>query len=321
MIRPLHAIGQALGATPGECECAVCGRSAFAPGRRARDVFGPAFTDYDLCASDAPDVCDGCARILGGKPGSDPPPLRMSSFAVVDGELERLGIDELCATLRGRPGVQAVGWAVSRQKHASLRCGPCSPALYRIGCDHGTIDWRPHEDAPLLDAVAQLRQVARREQILSGEYPPHVIQALGRLWAPAEDIVAGYRASLHLVLAVAIVRRPDITEESPAMQIPPEYEAAARLLLPLTQHSALRTEDPIRFWSSTLPRRLAAAATCGSVIEWISHLCESLRVATFHPDVVDLLSMHIDDAAVLAVLRRDHRLLITFTRALRAEDF
>lgn len=315
-------IGRALGAEPGECVCALCGPSPFGVGRPAKAVMGPSFTDYDaLLAPDSPVVCDGCNRMTAGRPGSDPPPLRMSSFAVVGGELLRLGMDEMRALLEGAyDAVEVVGWAISRQKHASLRCLPCSPSLYLIGCDDGVVEWRPAEDAPLLSAVETLRTVARREQVLSGAYPPHVIARLGQAWGPAEEVVARYRPSLTLSLAVSMVRRPDLTEESPPMQIPPEYRDAASVLLPLALRSRLRTADPITFWSTTLPRRLAAARSCTSLMEWVGYLVDALRVDAYHPEVVAVLALDVDEDAVMGVVRKDHRLLITHTRALMAEQ-
>lgn len=318
-MNPFAAIGHALGGVTGACLCSVCGPSAFVVGRPSNEVFGPNFTDYDRVDAAIPDVCDGCARMLGGKPGSDPPPLRTASFAVVGGELRRLDIDAMAALLRGSEPVEAMGWAISRQKHASLRCGPCSPGLLRIGCDSGTIEWRPEVDRALLDAVATLRTAAMREHILGGAYPPHVLLALGDAWNAAESVVSRYRPSLHLDLACAVVRRPEITPESAPMTIPPEYEQAARLLDPLTRHSAARDKDPIRFWSELLPRRLDAASNSATVLEWTSYLVRALDVSSFHPDVVAVLSAPCDDAAVLSVLRRDHRLLIAFVRQIQAD--
>lgn len=325
-----HSIGLALGAVPDGVgsRCAVCGDSPFSSERPSSDVFGPGFVDFDLLADAAAEMtCAGCALMLGGKPSRENPPLRMGHFAVIAGVMERADGERMVEVLRGLEGVEAVGWAVSRQKHASLRCGPCGAGVLLVGCDHGTIDWRPARDARLLDAVSALRAVFRAEDVAAGSYAPHQIQALGvDVWKAAEAVVSAYRPSLHLDMATALVRRPLVeTKEALNVAIPQEYRAAAELLAPLTQACALRTEDPIRFWSEILPRRLASAASAATITEWLSYLSEALRVQTFRPEVVGVLETvdgmsDTEAQAILGVLRRDHRLVITVVRMLKKEE-
>lgn len=325
----LASIGRALGAVANEgCACAVCGPSAFDAVRRSKDVFGPAFVDYDLVAqASAESVCEGCAKILGGKPSRANPPLRMGHFVVAGGNLDRVDGATMVATLVAPPtDIEAVGWAQSRQKHASLRCGPCTPRRLLIGCDSGTIDWRPGRDAPLVDAVSTLRAAARQDDIITGAYPPHTIQKLGHAtWSTAEAVVATYRPGLHLDLVVAMVRRPEVdplTEED--IMVPEEYRDAAEILRPLCDESALRRDDPIRFWGELLPRRLASAASSASLVEWMGYMSEALQVATSRAEVVEALRDVADmeataEALVLGVLRRDHRLLVSFVRIAQQE--
>jgi len=289
------------------------------PAVPTKRAFGTGFTDYDLLLDgDAEEVCDGCARMLRGQPGSDPPPLRLSSFVVVGGELHRVGIDDLVAVLREPPGdIEVVGWAKTRKKHASLRCGVCSPSRLAVGCDDGTIIWRPSKDATLLDAVAALRCVASREEILTGEYRPRSVRALGDAWREHERVIACYRPSLALEMAVAVVRRPENADtQEVEMELPREYHDAAALLGPLASASAWRAQDPIRFWNEFLPRRLDAASTCGSLAEWTGYVMQALDVDSSLPWVTDAVTADIEDeAAVLRVLRSDYRLVIALVQA------
>lgn len=321
----MHAIGRALGAREDGVGswCAVCGASPFPVGRPAASVFGPNFVDWGLLERAHEDnVCEGCAKALGGKPSRANPPLRMSHFVVVGGVLDRVDGAGLLACLRRPPSeVEAVGWAVSRQKHVSLRCGPCTPDLLRVGCDHGTITWRPARDVALLDAVETLRSHARQDDILTGHYPPHVIQKIGlSRWRTAEAVVSTRRPSLHLDLAVALVRRPEIDQTEEVMsEIPESMRAAAELLHPLCMASAARDEDAINFWHALLPRRLASAASSASLTEWLGYLVEALSVTASRPEVVEVVrrldEMGPEEAAeILSILRRDHRLVITVTR-------
>lgn len=317
-----RAVGAVLGGQAGACDCQVCGpKSPFAA---SSATLGPGFVDYDLVDASQTAICDGCRRLLAGKPGSDPPPLRTHHWAVVSDELSRLDAAQLVELLRAPPvGVQAVAWAKSRQKHAVLRCGTCSPMLLRIGSDDGTIEWRPATDAALLDAISELRRGATRDQILAGDYPPHVLERLGAAWSDAEAVVARYRPSLQLDMAAALVPRPEITAttEVPPMLLPDEVQALSHLLYALTRHSAWRQRDAIRFWSELLPRRLEAASTSASLAEWVSYLLGALDVAASHPEVVEAIGADLGpDAELLPAIRRDHRLLVVATRQIYHEQ-
>lgn len=325
-MHPLHHIGRALGATPGDSVCAVCGPSPFAVGRAASDALGPNFVDYDLIPGESADVCDGCARVLGGRPGDTPAPLRTGHFLVRGGELVRASIDDLRAALTSGD-VDVIAWTASRQKHASLRCGPCGGGVLRMGTDSETLVWDVARDAPLLAAVETLRAAAKREQIEAGQYPPHVILALGAAWEPAEAVVSRYRPGLALDLALAVVRRPDVTltTEATTMALDPALMDLGLMVDTLSRCSGARDADPIRYWSELLPRRLAAAASSQTMAEWLSYLVQSLSVAASRAEVVDVLAAVAamtpeQEAAALAVARRDHRLIITAARLARQES-
>ncbi len=78
MNSPLHLIATALGVRAvGPSSCSLCGESPFPRG----GSLGANFADYDLLAIPVSrDTCAGCERILGGRPGDEPPPLRTTSF-------------------------------------------------------------------------------------------------------------------------------------------------------------------------------------------------------------------------------------------------
>lgn len=322
-----HAIGRALGAAEvsGGSVCACCGASPFGPARPAKDVMGPNFTDHDLMlACDAEDVCGGCAAMLGGKPSKENPPLRMASFYVPasGGDVVRLGIDELRELLT-RPADGVLGWAVSRQKHASLRCGAPVGRDWLIGYDDGQIRWSPH-DAGLLSAVESARMSASREEILTGQYRPHAVQSGGQRLIDAEAVICRYRGSPHLDLAVAVVRRPDpsIVEES-AMPTLPRHERAAEIVAELSARSQLRGRDGLAYWNDILPRRLAAAGTSRDLGAAVARLMRDLLVSVIGDEparavaLVEALSL--DEARdVLALWRDESRLVSTLAfRALK----
>jgi hypothetical protein len=320
-----HIIGAALGATRTDegSRCACCGASPFGFGRAAKDVMGANFTDHDLFADlDAPDVCEGCARMLGGRPGDDPPPLRTSSFIVRAGVMIQASIDDLRAALESdERGV--MGWAVSRQKHSSLRCGEAVGDDWLIGYDDGQIRWSP-DDRALLGAVEAARMSASREEILSGQYRPHAITSGGARLIEAEAVICRYRGSPHLALAVGIIRRPDpSTVEESAMPTLPRHERAAEIVAELSARSELRGRDGLAFWNDILPRRLAAAGTARDIGAAVARLMRDLLVSVIGDEparaVVLAEALTPDEARdVLALWRTDARLVSTLAfRALK----
>ena len=320
---PRHALGLALGAAPdvdGSC-CACCGTSPFAVGRPTAEVCGPAFTDYDLLAdASAPEVCDGCARMLGGRPSREAPPLRMGHFVVLDGALLRLDGETLVELLRTMPaGVAAVGWTATRQKHASLRAGPCSSVAWEIGAETGTILWLP-EHVALLDAVSVLRAHVFREHILAGQYPPHVVLGLGAAFGPAEESIAPHRHTLRLEMVVSIVCRPELIPENEPMPIATEQRAAAELLLDLVEYAPERRRDPIAFWSTLLPRRLAAAASRSSLLDAAGDLMQRLSISS--PEaVISIEAMTVAEASTILRAWRDQPMLVlAVARLIRQES-
>lgn len=325
---PIHTIASARGIkpSPSGSVCVICGESPYAVGRPAAGLLGPNFTDYDALQSpDAPDACEGCCAVLGGKPGSVPMPLRMGHFAVVDGELLRPDSAELLALLIDPPaGIQAAAWTATRKRHASLRCGQCSPDHLLVGAETGTIAWDVAAGRRLVEAVSTLRASARQEHVLSGEYPPHVILALGAAWEPAEAVVAAYRPSLLLDMAVTLVRRPESTTTETSMPIAESERLAGELLLSIGQASTLRDADPIAFWATTFPRRVAAAGSRATLLDAAGWLAEKVRVnpSGLGDALAVIESLTPEQSTQMLALWRDRALLsVAFARQISRERY
>lgn len=323
-----HAIGRAKGAiADGQgSACASCGDSPFGEGRPTSDVCGPNFTDYDLLLdASLPMVCDGCARMLGGKPSKTDPPLRMAHFAVFSTGIVYPDGAQLAEILRDPPDdLAAIAWTASRQKHASLRAGLCGDGVLYVGTEGETVEWVPERDRDLLDAVSALRAHARREQVLAGDYPPHVIVALGDSWEPNEAIVTRHRPSTRLDMVCAIVRRPEVIPETNAMPIAEPQRRAAELLLLIASSSRDRDQDPIRFWGETLPRRLAAASSRPDLLTAVGRLMADTHVQATFPGAVEAVgtveAMEPGEAAeILNIWRAQGPIVLALTRIIRDE--
>jgi hypothetical protein len=126
----------ARGIRPGDgCRCRVCGPSPFSAGGK----LGDNFTDLALLADpSAREVCLGCAVLLAGRPGDDPPPLRTTSVlasATADaGHVEYLGRRDIWRHLiEPYPVPHVLSWAVGGQRHHWLRAGLSTPTRLLIG--------------------------------------------------------------------------------------------------------------------------------------------------------------------------------------------
>lgn len=327
MAHAIHIIAAAMGVEPGpSSDCAVCGDSPFPEARASADVFGPNFVDYDRIHDSAlGSVCAGCARVLGGKPSKTDPPLRMGHFAVVAGVLERPDGARLLELIRDPEGVEVIGWTKTRQRHASLRAEVRRGADLPIATEDEVVLWTQDDNA-LLDAVQLLRRSAAPDHILTGQYPPHVIAALGSDWELGEQVVNLYRPSGHLEIACALVRRPDNPTEAPPMPIAENEREAASLLLLLTAASPHRQKDGIGFWGALVPRRLAAAAQASqTLLDAASRLIEALQVSPTAADTVagvrSIESYTPEEAdAVLTIWRDKPRLVVAVARMIRSEN-
>jgi hypothetical protein len=272
----------ARGIRPGDgCRCRVCGPSPFSAGGK----LGDNFTDLALLADpSAPDVCLGCAALLAGRPGDDPPPLRTTSVlasATADaGHVEYLGRRDIWRYLIAPyPTPHVLSWAVGGQRHHWLRAGLSTPTRLLIGTDEETVEYVPARDRRILDAVHALlasptgtAPILSRESIRTGHYHPAATVKYGVAeWTRIEAMVAVARPSplLDMAVALAPVSEMRTTAEEDALMIDPEDERAAELLAYLALASEVRRKDGMMFWGGRFRHLVerfkgAALATCMS---------------------------------------------------------
>lgn len=279
------------------CRCCVCGDSPFdATGPRAR-VLGDNFTDHDIIGAGGV-VCAGCASLLAGRPGDNPPPLRTVNVAAGNGWIEYPDRAGIYARMRDPTGLAVLSWATSRKKHHWLRAGLCTPERLLIGCDDTTIEYRPDRDGELLDAVNALlasptgtASILSREAIRTGEYHPEAARKFGLVrWRELEATVKRWRPSLllDLVAAVTPLSGPVPGEKEVPMHDPVEVRAAT-LVARLATASLVRRKDGKVFWGGFLRHRIERFR-CLSLSEMTSRLMDALAVSPTDPAA--MLALH-----------------------------
>lgn len=285
----------------GLCPCAVCGESPFGPGKKgARKCFGANFTDYD--ALEAPEqeiVCAGCERLLSGRPGDEPPPLRTRSVLVrcQEGAAEDLDRKDWWPLLSGERQLDepfVLSWANSRKRHHWLHAGLSAPDRWEVGTDHGRASWQ--FDPALTETVwALLGHGCLKAEILAGHYSAKRSTAEVLL---LDEIIAPLRGHLILDLVVWAAPTEDL-QKRPERQVEPMIDPddarTADLVAEVAWSSAMRVEDGIRFWAANgfLIRRLRRfahrdlstmisrlMAECGVGAEFGSRISERLRQFT-----------------------------------------
>lgn len=262
----LTIIAEALGvAGDGEgSRCSLCGDTPY-PSAGRLSALGEKFSAHAQLADPAADsVCRGCERLLAGRPGSKPPPLRTVSFLVHGGAMRELRTADFWPILTAPPaGAFVASWSVSRQVHHWLHARISTHDLLRIGSDHGTIEYRPDRDGALLDAVQSLlysptgtAPLLSRRSILAGDYHPSAMSKFGlaRL-RDLDRIVAPRRGDPLLPLLVACAPVHSNHQEDNAM-IDPADQQAARLLACIAASSDHRRKDGKAFWSGFFRHRV-----------------------------------------------------------------
>lgn len=273
--------GVRVGPEPVFVRCACCGLSPYGISSRPKsELISDSFSDLDLLLDPtAPDVCAGCAALLGGRPGDDPPPFRTLSVAVPVEAARTSGITlhngaDLVRLLTHPPReLFAVSWSASRKKHAWLRSEACDGTWITIGTDNGLVTYVPSQDAALLDAVTTLLGWFRRDAVESGAYPTPMAAKLGvdRLQA-LEAVVTPYRPSALLSLLVSVVPLPERSDASTTAGagsaalagggvagppgLDPADEDAVQFLHAVAAGSAWRQDEGIAFWSHLFRRRV-----------------------------------------------------------------
>lgn len=256
-MEPRHVLARALSAPErAGCDCACCGPSPFAAAGPRRSVLGANFTDFDALADrHAPDICAGCARLMAGRPGDDPPPLRTMSFSCEVAAPRIFPCDRAWWwALLSAPALLAptiLSWATSRKRHHWLYAGVSTPERYVIGSDHGAIDWTPDSGALCRALTALLAAGARRAEILSGHYQPPTLARIRDVVATHDPTIAATRGQLILDLALWCAPKVErAVEEGATSMINPTDQAAAELLAHVAFGSSVRVNDGKMFWAS-----------------------------------------------------------------------
>lgn len=325
------AIADALGVPRGAAtDCVLCGASPFASVGSAPDCLGVGFSDWHLCDDPgATDLCAGCARLMAGRPGSDPPPLRGKTCAILDGELAFPSPATVWAWLLAPPASLAVlSWAESKQRHHCLSAAWSSSSHLTIGSDRGPIDYRPRRDRSLLEAVATLRTAlptgkpwCTRDEIVAGQYRPQAIGVAPDVWARAEAAICSRRGEPLVPFLVAhapLAAHDTLIPRTDTMDHPADHAAAA-LLVALVTDSALRRSDGLVFWSSTLRRRLQRHVH-RPLPELVSRLSDELRVPSTSPSATAVLALlarydDVEATSILVALRQRASLVIALAFA------
>ena len=268
--------------------CTCCGSSPFGPAERPRsEILSESFSDHEwLLDPSAPDVCVGCAALLAGRPGDDPPPFRMIHVLVTERGTTLLPRPaDVAAVLLSPPAESfALVWSIARKRHAWLRAERCDAARIVVGTDDGPVVYEPATDRPLLGAVAELLGAFGRGSVARGDYSAAAIPRVGvSWWSARESIVARRRPSALLSMLCAILPR---SEAPPAPLgepvIDPTDEDAVHLLASIARGSALRSRDGLAFWRGTFRHRVQRFARL-PLPDLMSRLIAELRVES-HSD-------------------------------------
>jgi hypothetical protein len=259
-----HLLARAFGVElNGATYCALCGESPYASAGPAARVLGDGFTDQEAFEDpQAADVCLGCQRLLAGRPGDDPPPLRTYSFVVIGGQFvafhERAAF---WALLVDPPAdLQLLSWTRTHKRHHWLWAELADAEGLVIGSDQGPIRYRWAREVLLRDALVMLRRCCTLDEVQSGHYRAPSILALGATcWREAEAIVEPRRGDRVMALLLAHIPAADAEARRPTPEVPmlSETDEQAVTLLQLLAHgSAARIHDGLNFWNHFYRRRV-----------------------------------------------------------------
>lgn len=314
---PLHVLADALGvAREGPTYCAVCGPGApFAVAGKLA-VLGPLFSNQTAFACPtSPFVCAGCKALLSGRPGRQPPPLRMVSFrcptdAPAIHEIAKTGWWDLLSDPDRPPEV--VSWAESRKRQHQLHAGVSSRGEWRVGSDHGRIEWS--HDGCVMAAVYDLRAAgASRARILTGRYHPSWRSKHAVLIYRTDRVLDPWRGTRALVLichAAPDLEAGKTTKEAP-MPIAPADQRAVDLLADVAQCADARVSDGLRFWGGFFEARVSRFARL-PLMDFLSRLQTEIRASTSSMGAVcdRAAAMSDEDAAAVMTALRQRRAAI-----------
>jgi hypothetical protein len=317
-----HLLARAFGVeSNGATYCALCGDAPYASAGSTARVLGDGFADQGALEDpQAADVCVGCQRLLAGRPGDDPPPLRTYSFAVIGDRFVALADRAALWSLLVQPpaDLQLLSWTRTRKRHHWLWAEPADADGLVIGSDQGPIRYCWAREAPFRDALVTLRRACTIDEVQSGHYRAPSILALGAsAWREAEAIVEPRRGDRVMALLLAHLPAAPHEPRHPAPEIPmlSETDEQAVTLLQLLAHgSAARVHDGLNFWNAFYRRRVVRHMH-RDLQTFTSRMLDDLRVeplgeaaqqVTQHVAIID------DDAAarIMAAIRAQSTLLI-----------
>lgn len=263
------------------------------------------FSDHAaLVAPELREMCAGCTRVLGGRPGDDPPPLRTTSLLLVDDELTTIDRERMWASLIAPPGdVFVLSWARSKKKHHVLYAKHSTPRHYEIGSDGETVDYVRARDEVLLDSVRELMTTHTRKAIRSGIYHQSRVSSFGApRHAALEAIVSVYRRGRPTLLDLVLCCCPK--DEQPKQEVSemihPIDDQAARLLGAIAYGSSYRVEHGIDFWSGFFPHQVERFKTL-PLSNFTARLMETLQVRPTYAAPALRLLRELDEADTASV--------------------
>jgi len=313
-----HRTALALGISTGAgCQCASCGESPFDVAGKSQDILGIGWSDWHLMANRSGAViCTGCHRLMRGRGGDVVFPLRLRSFAVIDGVFVPHDRKQMWATLlHPSPGIEVLSWATSAQRQHHFTAERSTSGHLRIGSDDAVIPVSPLRMRPLVAALCDLRSgpaakaACTRAEILSGEYRPSTIAALGAArWSQAEAQIAPWRGTAALQLYVEHCPVSDAPLSPPPPMLEREDERAIALLGPLARSSQFRNANPIQFWSSFFLRRVQRHAH-RPLPQFLTRIMQDLQVEPTGEAarVVDETLRTLDASEQDALMKRIHQ--------------
>jgi hypothetical protein len=299
----LHKIAAALDVPTADSwtDCALCARSPFGRSGLVRDRMGASFSQWAILARpECSDICAGCVRILAGKPGDQPPPLRLASCAIIEGQLRILNVAGVWDVLSAPPDTPFIlSWAESKKKHHALYAGVSTAERMLIGSDSGQIEYRPSQHVDLLNAViallagdaAKKRPSFGRSTIVRGDYSAPSIQKFGpEAWLRHESVIAPCRGSSLLALICAIAPVTQLIPSQEMGMIDSADRDAAMLCGAIARGSSVRQSDGLMFWTGYFRHRVARFSRL-PLRDFVSRMMDECRVDASQAAVRELVEM------------------------------
>ena len=224
-----------------------------------KQVLGANFADHsDLNAPGKETICTGCQSIMSGRPGRNPPPLRMVSFRLKPKcSFEFLEQADWWPIIKAGPASpEILSWGRTKKKHHALNAGISGNGFWRIGSDEIQIaDW--HDDA-VIEALEILRSCgASKAAILTGRYRPQSLQKFSDEIDRSEKTIKRLRGKPILEWMVwALPSEPEKRKDGTSMALDSNDRIAVDLLAAVAWASDYRKQDGLRFWDGYFMARV-----------------------------------------------------------------